>query len=208
MLNSINTELLEAGIDEAGRGCLMGPVYTAAVILPKEFPTNEYLGIIDSKKLTPAKRDKMRKYIEQHAVAWSVDAGSHAEVDKYNILQATLMSMHRAVEKLSITPEHLAVDGNHFVSKHSFLPTNSDDEIIPHTLMTGGDDKYRNIAAASILAKTHHDEFITNLLIKQPELKRYGLSTNKGYGTKTHMEAIRKYGITEFHRRSFKPCQL
>lgn len=208
MLNSINTELLEAGIDEAGRGCLLGPVHTAAVILPKEFDTDEYLNIRDSKKLTPARRNKLRKYIESVAIAWAVDEGPREEIDKYNILQATLISMHRAVEKLSTTPEHLAVDGNHFISSHSFLPTNNDDEIIPYTLVTGGDDKYRNIAAASILAKTHHDEFIEKLLIKNPDLNKYGLSTNKGYGTRIHMDGIRKYGISEFHRLSFKPCQL
>ncbi len=202
MQNSIKTDLIEAGVDEAGRGCLMGPVYTAAVILPKEFSTDEYLEIKDSKKLSKKKRDKLRKYIENIAVSWAVDSASPDEIDKYNILNATLRSMHRAIDKLTVVPEHLAIDGNRFM-----IYTDSDDEIINHTLIKSGDDKYRNIAAASILAKTHRDEYVLRLVENDPDLKKYGWHTNKGYGTKEHMRGIYKYGVTEYHRKSFKPCQ-
>ena len=203
MQNSIKPELKEAGIDEAGRGCLMGRVYTGAVILPKDFPDELYLEIKDSKKLSKKNRDKMRRYIETHAIAWAVDYATVEEVDKFNILKATLMSMHRAVAKLSVTPEHLAVDGNRFM-----VYMDDDDEIIPHTLVTSGDNKYRNIAAASILAKTHRDEYVTRIIEETPDFKKYGWETNMGYGTKKHMEGINKYGITEYHRKSFKPCQI
>ena len=202
MLNSIKTDLIEAGIDEAGRGCLMGPVYSAAVILPKEFSTDEYLEIKDSKKLSKKKRDKLRKYIEEIAISWAVDAAPPEEIDKYNILHATLRSMHRAIDKLSVVPEHLAVDGNRFM-----MYTDSEDDIISHTLVTSGDNKFRNIAAASILAKTHRDEYVLGLVENDSDLKKYGWETNKGYGTKKHMEGIRKYGITKYHRKSFKPCR-
>jgi len=198
----------EAGIDEAGRGCLMGPVSTAAVILPYEFITDEYLEIKDSKKLSKKKRDKLRKYIEETAVSWSVDFAYPEEIDKYNILNATLRSMHRAVDKLNVSPEHLAVDGNRFLTRHSFPPVNNDDETIEYTLVKGGDDKYRNIAAASILAKTHRDEYIHKLIEETPDFKKYGWDTNMGYGTKKHMQGILKYGITQFHRKSFKPCNI
>ena len=202
MQNSIKADLIEAGVDEAGRGCLMGPVYSAAVILPKEFSTDEYLEIKDSKKLSKKKRDKLRKYIETVAISWAVDAAPPEEIDKYNILHATLRSMHRAIDKLSVVPEHLAVDGNRFM-----MYTDSEDDIISHTLVTSGDDKFRNIAAASILAKTHRDEYVLGLVENDPDLKKYGWETNKGYGTKKHMEGIRKYGITKYHRKSFKPCR-
>ena len=208
MLNSIKSDSKEAGIDEAGRGCLMGPVYTAAVILPTEFSTDEYLGIRDSKKLSKKKRNKMRKYIEEIAIAWSVDSAPPEEIDKYNILNATLRSMHRAVDKLKINPGHLAVDGNRFLTNCSFPPTDLEDDTIPFTLVKGGDNKYRNIAAASILAKTHRDEYISKLIEKTPDFKKYGWETNMGYGTKKHMEGISKYGITQYHRKSFKPCNI
>ena len=124
-------------------------------------------------------------------------------MDKYNILRATLMSMHRAVDKLKIKPEHLAVDGNRFI-----IYTDIDDEVISHTLVKSGDNKYRNIAAASILAKTHRDEYVEKIIENNPDLKKYGWQTNMGYGTKEHMTAINKYGITKYHRKSFKPCQI
>ena len=150
----------------------------------------------------------MRKYIEDVAISWSVDFAYPDEVDKYNILNATLRSMHRTVDKLSVNPEHLAVDGNRFLTSHSFPPTDDEDEPIPFTLVKGGDDKYRNIAAASILAKTNRDEYINKLVTETPELKKYGWDTNMGYGTKKHIEGIQKYGITQYHRKSFKPCNI
>ena len=200
---SKNKELLEAGIDEAGRGCLCGRVYTGCVILPNTFPDEIYLNIKDSKKLSRKKRDIMRKYIEKHAISYSVDYAEPKEVDKINILRATLLSMHRAVDKLDKKPEFILVDGNRFN-----IYMDNEDNIIPHELVTGGDNKFRNIAAASILAKTHHDEYIDNLLEEDPDLEKYGWRTNMGYGTKKHMEAIRKYGITKYHRKSFAPCRM
>tara|TARA_B110000208_G_scaffold25086_1_gene32274 strand:+ start:5712 stop:6323 length:612 start_codon:yes stop_codon:yes gene_type:complete len=199
---SKNSELLEAGIDEAGRGCLCGRVYTGCVILPNTFPDDTYLMIKDSKKLSRKNRDIMRKYIEKHAIAYAVDYAEAEEVDKYNILKATLVSMHRAVDKLKIKPEFILVDGNRFN-----IYMDREDNIIPHELVTGGDNKFRNIAAASILAKTNHDEYIDGLLAADPDLEKYGWRTNMGYGTKVHMAAIKKYGITKYHRKSFAPCR-
>lgn len=199
---SKNSELLEAGIDEAGRGCLCGRVYTGCVILPNTFPDDTYLMIKDSKKLSRKNRDIMRKYIETHAIAYAVDYAEAEEVDKYNILKATLVSMHRAVDKLKIKPEFILVDGNRFN-----IYMDREDNIIPHELVTGGDNKFRNIAAASILAKTNHDEYIDGLLAADPDLEKYGWRTNMGYGTKVHMAAIKKYGITKYHRKSFAPCR-
>ena len=198
----IHPNLLEAGIDEAGRGCLSGRVYSAAVILPNEFPDEDYMKIRDSKKLSKKMRNQMRLYIEKHAIGYAVTYADVEEIDKYNILRATLHSMTRAVDNLSPKPQHIAVDGNRFD-----IYMDDDDEIIAHTLVTGGDDKYRNIAAASILAKTYHDEYVQNLIKDNPDLLKYGWDTNMCYGTKKHMEAIKKYGITKYHRKSFKPCQ-
>lgn len=203
MKNCIYSDQIEVGIDEAGRGCLMGRVYTGAVILPNDFSTDEYLDIKDSKKLSIKNRERLRNYIESHSLSWAVDYADVEEIDKYNILNATLRSMHRAIDKLKIKPEHIAVDGNRFI-----LYTDSEDDIIPYTLVKGGDNKYRNIAAASILAKTHHDEWIKSIIKEDPQLDKYGWSTNMGYGTKKHMDGIKKYGITKFHRTSFKPCQI
>jgi len=208
MLNSIKSNVNEAGIDEAGRGCLMGPVCTAAVILPDNFSTELYLEIRDSKKLSRKKCETLRKYIEDVAISWAVDFAYPSEIDKYNILNATLRSMHRVVEKLHVMPQHLAVDGNRFLTAHSFPPTDNEDEAISFTLIKGGDDKYRNIAAASILAKTNRDEYVNKLIEETPGFKKYGWETNMGYGTKKHMEGIHKYGITQYHRLSFKPCQI
>ena len=162
---------IEAGIDEAGRGCLSGRVYTAAVILPLEFPDDKYLNIIDSKKLN-------RK-----------------------ILQATLSSMHRSLDKLTVLPSNIIVDGTNFK-----MYTDREKQAITHQLIKGGDAKYHNIAAASILAKCYHDDYVDELLNNDPELEKYGWRTNMCYGTKAHMEAIKNYGITKHHRKSFKPC--
>ena len=202
MKNCIHPNLLEAGIDEAGRGCLSGRVYAAAVILPNEFPDEYYMKIRDSKKLSKKMRNKMRLYIERHAIGYSVSYADVEEIDKYNILRATLHTMTRTIDTITPKPQHIAVDGNRFD-----IYMDDDDEIIQHTLVTGGDDKYRNIAAASILAKTYHDEYVQNLIIDDPDLIKYGWDTNMCYGTKKHMEAIKKYGITKYHRKSFKPCQ-
>jgi len=194
----------EAGIDEAGRGTLCGRVYTAAVILPdvESFPDDTYLKIKDSKKCSKKLRDTLRKYIETNALAFSVAYADVDEIDEVNILQATMNSMHRAISGLKIIPDALAVDGSYF---KTYIDNNGD--FVPHTLVTGGDNKYRNIAAASILAKTYHDEHIQKLLFDEPELEKYGWATNMGYGTKKHLEAIQIHGISKYHRRSFAPCK-
>lgn len=203
MLNSFKTDKLEVGIDEAGRGCLAGRVYCGAVILPNTFEDDMYLQIKDSKKLTKKKRDELRKYIENNALAYAVGYSDVNEIDSINILQATLVTMHRVIDKLSIKPEHILVDGNRF---NVYMDSN--DEVIQHTLITAGDNKYRNIAAASILAKTYHDDYVEDLIAQDKSLKKYGWETNMCYGTKKHMDAIKKYGITKHHRLSFRPCQI
>jgi ribonuclease HII len=202
MENSFIDDEIEAGIDEAGRGCLCGRVYTAAVILPEEYEDDTYLEIKDSKKLSRKKRDELRRYIETVALDYSVAYADEKEVDKHNILQATIRSMHRSLDNLNIVPGNIVVDGSYFK-----MYKDTDNMIIPHQLITNGDNKYRNIAAASILAKTYHDEYIDNLLEKEPDLEKYGWRTNMGYGTKKHMEALKKYGPCKYHRKSFKPCQ-
>jgi ribonuclease HII len=192
----------EAGIDEAGRGCLSGRVYTACVILPDTFPDNKYLDIKDSKKISKKKRETMRKYIEDNAICYNVTYADVSEIDNKNILHATLASMHRAVAGMSIKPELLAVDGNSFN-----LYFDENDEIISHILITGGDNKYRNIAAASILAKTYHDEYVNKLCDENPDYEKYGWRKNMCYGTKAHIDAIKLYGITPLHRKTFGICK-
>lgn len=179
---------LEAGCDEAGRGCLAGPVTAAAVILPSDFKS-ELLN--DSKQLNHTQRYALREIIEQEALAYAVAFISHQKIDEINILNASILAMHQALATLKIMPEHIIVDGN------KFKPYKK----IPHQTIVKGDGKYLNIAAASILAKTYRDDKMLELHEQHPE---YGWDTNKGYPTKKHREAIKKYGITPFHRTSFK----
>lgn len=181
---------IEAGCDEAGRGCLAGPVAAAAVILPADFH-NDLLN--DSKKLTERQREKLRPIIEREALAWCVVMVSADEIDKINILNASITGMHRAVDGLSIRPEHLLIDGN------KFRPYPG----IDHTTVVKGDGKYMSIAAASILAKTHRDEYMMRIAEQRPE---YRWDKNKGYPTKDHREAILRHGICDHHRRTFGPC--
>ena len=181
---------IEAGCDEAGRGCLAGPVAAAAVILPADFH-NDLLN--DSKKLTERQREKLRPIIEREALAWCVVMVSADEIDKINILNASITGMHRAVDGLSIHPEHLLIDGN------KFRPYPG----IDHTTVVKGDGKYMSIAAASILAKTHRDEYMMRIAEQHPE---YRWNKNKGYPTKDHREAILRHGICDHHRRTFGPC--
>lgn len=181
---------IEAGCDEAGRGCLAGPVAAAAVILPTDFH-NDLLN--DSKKLTERQREKLRPIIEREALAWCVVMVSADEIDKINILNASITGMHRAVDGLSIRPEHLLIDGN------KFRPYPG----IDHTTVVKGDGKYMSIAAASILAKTHRDEYMMRISEQHPE---YRWDKNKGYPTKDHREAILRHGICDHHRRTFGPC--
>lgn len=178
----------EAGCDEAGRGCLAGPVFAAAVILPKNF-RNSILD--DSKKLSDKQRKELRPIIEAEALAWAVGVVSAEEIDEINILQASFEAMHRAIKKLEIIPDHLLIDGNRF---RTF-------EEIPHKCIIEGDGKYLNIAAASILAKTYRDDYMDDLHEKFPQ---YNWINNKGYGTKAHRAAIMEFGVTDHHRKTFR----
>lgn len=178
---------LEAGCDEAGRGCLAGPVFAAAVILP---PNCCIEGLDDSKKLTEAKRYELRPIIEKTAVAYAVSFCTHEEIDKFNILKCSIMAMHRSLDKLKVKPEYIIVDGNRFYAYKN----------IPHQTIVKGDAKYMNIAAASILAKTYRDDFMLEL---HNEFPQYHWNENKGYPTPKHIAAIEKYGHTKYHRKSF-----
>ena len=197
---------LEIGLDEAGRGSLLGPVFTAGVILndigvlPPPYP------IKDSKKCSPKVRRELRKYIEQNSIAYCVEMIDTDRIDKVNILNATMEGMEKCVDNITsvISVDRLLVDGNYFptyMDKFTF-------DFIPHVCIPGGDDKYLNIAAASILAKEYRDEYIIELCETNNNLDYYDIRNNKGYGTKLHMEALNEFGPTEFHRKSFKPCQV
>lgn len=180
--------VLEAGCDEAGRGCLAGPVYAAAVILPDGY-THPLLN--DSKKLTERQRDLLRPIIEHDAVAWAVAWASNEEIDSINILNASILAMHRALEALDVTPGQIVVDGNRFKPFRD----------IPYQTIVKGDGKLGNIAAASILAKTHRDEWMRHAAAQYPQ---YHWEINKGYPTRDHREAIARHGLTPLHRLTFK----
>lgn len=192
--NFYQKELIEAGCDEAGRGCLAGSVFAAAVILPEDF---HHPLLNDSKQMTERQRNLLREVIEQEAVAWAVAEVTAERIDQINILRASFEGMNRAVEMLSVRPEFLAIDGNRFYPQSD----------IPYTCIVKGDGKYANIAAASVLAKTHRDEYMMRLHEQYPQ---YGWDRNKGYPTKEHRLAIREYGLTPYHRLSFNcsPQQL
>lgn len=178
---------IEAGCDEAGRGCLAGSVYAAAVILPEDYQ-NELLN--DSKQLTEKKRYQLREIIERDAVAWAVGIVTPEEIDKINILNASILAMHRALDQLKVRPEAIIVDGNRFKPYQK----------LPHTTIVKGDGKYLSIAAASILAKTYRDDYMNQLAEEYPQYDWY---SNKGYPTKKHREAIKQFGITPYHRKSY-----
>lgn len=190
----IYPELIECGTDEAGRGCLAGPVTAAAIILPENF-ADEFLN--DSKQLSLLKRNQLKPLIEQEAIAYNVTHVMMDEIDKINILQASITAMHRSIESLNTTPHFIAVDGN------KFRPFGK----IPHQCVVKGDAKFLHIAAASVLAKTYRDAFMEKI---HEEFPMYNWKKNKGYPTAEHREAIKKYGITKYHRKSFKllPNQL
>lgn len=178
---------VEAGCDEAGRGCLAGSVYAAAVILPPDYH-NERLN--DSKKLTARQRYALRQDIERDAVAWTVGVVTPQEIDQINILNASILAMHRALDQLQVRPEAIIVDGNRFKPYHD----------LPHTTIVKGDGKYLSIAAASILAKTYRDDEMIRLAQQYPD---YDWQHNMGYPTRKHREAIRQHGVTPYHRRTF-----
>lgn len=188
MLKQYRTEgVIEAGCDEAGRGCLAGDVYAAAVILPPDFQ-NELLN--DSKQLNEAQRYQLREIIEREATAWAVGIVTAEEIDKINILRASILAMHRAIDGLKVRPEHLLVDGNKFTPYHG----------ITHNTVVKGDATYMSIAAASILAKTYRDDYMLRIAEEYP---MYDWKSNKGYPTAKHRAAIREYGTTPYHRMTF-----
>ncbi len=183
-----DTEILECGCDEVGRGCIAGPVFAAAVILPYNYQNEE---INDSKQLSAAKRNQMRTIIERDALAWAVGQVSEKEIDKINILQASFLAMTRAVQQLTLKPQLLLIDGNRFVNRTD----------IPYKTVVKGDATYLSIAAASILAKCYRDELMEHL---HEEYPMYGWKDNKGYPTPYHQDAVLKYGNSPYHRRSFQ----
>lgn len=190
----LKPETVEAGCDEAGRGCLAGPVFAAAVILPPDICDrcpDLARGLNDSKQLTEKQRYALRELIEGNASAWAIGMMDNHEIDKYNILRSSIMSMHRALDKLAIQPRHIIVDGNRFLSWGGG---------VPYTTVVKGDGKYMSIAAASILAKTYRDDFMLDIHRQYPA---YGWDRNKGYPTKEHRDAIRQYGTTPYHRMTF-----
>ncbi|MDR1500469.1 MAG: ribonuclease HII [Tannerellaceae bacterium] len=187
LLPCLETGRMEAGCDEAGRGCLAGSVFAASVILPEDFRNDE---MNDSKQLTEKERYRLRPIIEREAVAWAVGVVTPLEIDRINILNASFLAMHRAIEGLSLLPSHLLIDGNRF----SPYPG------VPHTTIVKGDAKYLSIAAASILAKTYRDDYMTEL---DREYPAYGWKENKGYPTVRHRKAILAFGATPYHRLTF-----
>jgi len=197
-----NRKLLEAGIDEAGRGPLFGRVYAAAVILNPELEYNDKY-IKDSKKLSKKNIVFAESYVKDVALDWSVAYSTEERIDNINILQATQEAMHKALDNLSIKPEYLLVDGNYF-SPYTINKKNIKTECV-----VSGDDTYYSIAAASILAKTARDRYIENLCTENPELNEYySIGTNKGYGAKIHINGIKKYGISKWHRKTFGICKI
>ena len=190
-------ELTEAGCDEAGRGCLAGSVYAAAVVLPKDYENDE---LNDSKQLTDRKRHALREVIERDALAWAVGIVTPQEIDKINILNASILAMHRALDQLKVRPEAIIVDGNRFKPYREPITNNREPITIPYTTIVKGDGKYLAIAAASILAKTYRDDYMNELAKEYPQ---YDWLSNKGYPTKKHRDAIRQYGITPYHRKSY-----
>ena len=197
MLSYYNKDILEVGIDEAGRGPLFGRVYVGGVILPQD---GDHSLIKDSKKLSARKRLMIYDYIKDFAIDWSFEYGTAKEIDQYNILYITHQTMHKCIKKLNVRPDHILVDGNSF-------PIFNDGDAISHTCITGGDNKYTPIAAASIIAKVEHDKYIEKLCDNYEYLDiNYGLRKNKGYGTKQHIDGIKEHGISDWHRKTFGIC--
>jgi ribonuclease HII len=202
LLPHMRNDCMEVGIDEVARGCLAGRVYAAAVIWDSRIQHPLIPEIKDSKKLTPVKRTELRQFIEKNATAWSIGWIDEAIIDQVNIRNATFMAMHQAIENIqntypNLTIGHILVDGN------AFDPYAD----IPHTCVIKGDNTYLSIACASILAKTHRDEYIASLARTYPDLHKYGWHKNNAYGTRDHLEAIRIYGISQFHRKTFGICK-
>ena len=211
---SKDPNILEIGLDEVGRGPLFGRVYTAAVILPKD-DSFDHFKMKDSKRFHSKKKiEEMSEYIKENALAWSISFEDEQVIDKINILQATQQSMHNCIAQIvkknptsTSTEYHLLVDGSYFNSYIHYNPISKKFDQLEHTCITGGDDKYTAIAAASILAKVARDQYIEELCEEHPYLdEHYSIASNKGYGAKKHMDGIEAHGITPWHRRSFRPC--
>ena len=195
--------LVEVGIDEAGRGCLNGRVYAAAVILPNKIEDDIYTQIKDSKKCSRKKRNQLRTYIENTALAYGVGYVDENEIDSMNILKASYKAMHIALDKIEVPYDHILVDGPRFSPY-----MNKKDDFVSYSCIPKGDNLYYSIAAASILAKVYHDEYIQEVCRSNPILNdRYGWLSNMGYGTKIHLDGIKKYGISKYHRKTFAPCK-
>lgn len=192
LLSYMREGVVEAGCDEAGRGPLAGPVYAAAVILPPDF---HHPLLNDSKQMSEKERDLLRPIIESEALTWAVEAVAPDEIDRLNILRASITGMQRAVKRLSVRPGHLLIDGNKFIPFDGF----------EYTTVVHGDATYASIAAASVLAKTHRDEYMRKIAQEYPQ---YGWERNMGYPTREHLDAILQYGYTPYHRRSFHPKEL
>jgi ribonuclease HII len=190
LLSCLNKNLTEAGCDEAGRGCLAGAVFAAAVIFPSDFVC---AALNDSKQLSEKQRNAIRPIIEKEALDWAVESVSPEEIDRINILNASILAMHKALDRMNIRPQHLLIDGNRFKNYRD----------IPHTTIVKGDGKYLSIAAASVLAKTYRDEYMLRLHETFPQ---YDWRNNKGYPTRKHRDAIADNGTTPYHRMSFKNC--
>lgn len=192
LYSAFQNKHIEAGCDEAGRGCLAGPVFAAAVIFPPDF---RYVGINDSKKLTSSQRYALRELIQKEAIAYAVGQVDAEEIDEINILNASFLAMHRALDLMSVSPSFLIIDGNRFKPYRT----------IPHECIIQGDGKYLSIAAASILAKTYRDDYMANLAIQYPQ---YDWQNNKGYATMKHRQAVTEYGLSPYHRKTFRTNAL
>lgn len=197
----LNKENLEVGVDEVARGCLAGPVYAAAVIWPNSQEYLEDIKLDDSKKLSKKRREYLKEYIEEHAIDFGIGYATNEEIDKLNIRKATSLAMKRALDNLTVIPDMILVDGNYFE------PYVKNTELIPSECFIKGDSKFQSISAASILAKVYHDNFITDLCHKNKEFIEYGWLNNMCYGTEEHIKAIKKYGITKYHRKTFGICK-
>jgi len=190
-------DCIEVGLDEVARGCLLGRVYTAGVIWNNDYVEEDFIKIVDSKQLSKKKREEAYDYILDNCIDYNVTYSTEKEIDKKNILSTTIDCFHKCLDGFDLEIEHILVDGNHFKEYNN----------TPYKCIPKGDNKYYSIAAASILAKVTHDRYIVELCEKYPDLdKKYDLLNNMGYGTKKHMDGIKKYGISKFHRRTFKPC--
>ena len=200
-----NNDLIEAGVDEVARGCLAGPVVAASVILPKELDDDYkfvYKDLKDSKKLSKKKREYLKDIIEELALDFAVSFVDNDKIDEVNILNASQLAMRQSIKKLNIKPEFLLIDGNYF---QPYLDENGN--IIPYECFIKGDSKFKAISCASILAKVYHDNYIEDLVEKNKELEKYGWCSNMCYGTQTHIEAIKNYGLSKYHRKTFGLCK-